>query len=237
VEADVGRLEPLPATFAATRDALHRVAEEIVAPARKPPNEIALTITDGGFGTPQFEHEGRRLVVRVERAELVVDADGVETRKELTTIADGGALVGAELLPDGLPDDETPLDIDPVAAARLAAYYAFAHGALRTFRAALEPAADASEPILWPEHFDVAIEAGAADDGERANYGGSPGDEDHAEPYLYVGPWSGEVSGELWNGKGFTGAELDYAELAGADDPKALAAEFFESRRSALAAG
>ena len=233
----MGRLEPLPATFAVTRDALHRVAEEIVAPARKPQNEIALTVTEGGFGTPSFEHEGRRLVVRVEGAELVVDADGVQTRKELTTIADAGALVGAELLPDGLPADETPLDIDAVAAVRLAAYYAFADGALRAFRATLEQAADASEPILWPEHFDVAIEAGDADAGGRANYGGSPGDGDHAEPYLYVGPWSGEVSGELWNGKGFTGAELDYAELADADDPEALVAGFFESRRSALAVG
>ena len=45
-------LEPLPATFATTVAALHRVAEQIVAPARKPGNEIALSATPGGFGTP-----------------------------------------------------------------------------------------------------------------------------------------------------------------------------------------
>src|SRR6478609_2772779 len=116
-------LSELPPTFAATRDALHRVAEEIVAPSCKPHNEIALTVTAGGFGTPPFEHEGRRLVVRVEGAELVVDADGVQTRAELTSIADAGRLVGAELLPDGLPDDASPLQVDAEAAARLADYY------------------------------------------------------------------------------------------------------------------
>ena len=41
-------LQPLPPSFAATAAALHRVAEEIVAPARKPDNEIALVATPGG---------------------------------------------------------------------------------------------------------------------------------------------------------------------------------------------
>lgn len=51
-------LRPLPATFAATRDALHRVAEAIVAPARVAAtgNEIALEAAPGGFGTPPFPH-------------------------------------------------------------------------------------------------------------------------------------------------------------------------------------
>ncbi len=229
-------LEPLPDTFAPTRAALHRVAAEIVAPARKPHNEIALTVAPGGFGTPPFEHGGRRLVVSVDGAELVVDGDGVETRGELTSIADAGALVGAELLPDGLPDDETPLEVDADAAARLAAFYQLAERALEAFSATVDPDAAATSPILWPEHFDVAIEAGDEASGQRANYGGSPGDDDHPEPYLYVGPWSGEVAGELWNARGFTGAELAYAALAAADDPDAAALEFFESRRTSLAA-
>ena len=44
-------LKPLPSSFATTVAALHRVAAEIVAPARKPDNEIALRATPGGFGT------------------------------------------------------------------------------------------------------------------------------------------------------------------------------------------
>ena len=65
---------------------------------------------------------------------------------------------------------------------------------------------DPSEANLWPEHFDLAIEAGSEKDGSRANYGFSPGDAEHEEPYLYVGPWSGKASGELWQAKGFTRA-------------------------------
>ena len=55
--------------------------------------------------------------------------------------------------------------------------------------------------------------------GQRANYGASPGDEDHAEPYVYVGPWTAEVDGELWNATGFTGAEL---ALCGAARPPTI---------------
>jgi hypothetical protein len=107
------RLEPLPGTFAATRDALHRVAERIVAPARKPDNEIALTQTPGGFGTPPFEFEGRVLQVMVDGAELVVVTDGEERRAALTTLADAARFVGDDLFVDGVPDDARPLDVDP----------------------------------------------------------------------------------------------------------------------------
>ena len=229
------RLDPLPPSFPTTRDALHRVAEEIVAPARKPHNEIALAVLPGGFGTPWFEHAGRRLQVRVEGAELVVETDGVQTREEITSLADAGAMVGAELLPDGPPQDREPLPIDPAGARGLAAFYAFAAAALDAFRGTLPDDAEPSPTILWPEHFDVAIEAGAEARGRRANYGGSPGDQDHREPYMYVGPWTARPEGELWNATGFPGAELAYADLVAAADPAALAADFFDSRARALA--
>jgi hypothetical protein len=49
------RLAPLPSTFAATRDALHEVAEQTVSPARAEVNgKIGLRYTRGGFGTPFF---------------------------------------------------------------------------------------------------------------------------------------------------------------------------------------
>ncbi len=65
-------LGPLVEGFASTREALHRVAEQLVAPARKPNNEIALQATPGGFGTPPFEREDEECQVRVDGAELVV---------------------------------------------------------------------------------------------------------------------------------------------------------------------
>jgi len=228
-------LKRLPESFATTREALHRVAAELVAPARKPHNEIALCRTPGGFGTPEFQFEGQRMQVRVEGAELVLERDGEEARAALTSLADGGRLLGPELLPDGVPEDSSPLGIDGCAAERLADFYAFAGDVLERFRDGLGPDAEASPIDLWPEHFDIAFEAGSEAGGRRATYGASPGDEDHPEPYLYVGPWTAEVEGELWNGEGFNGAQLAYADLRAADDCEAAALEFFRSRFEALA--
>ena len=215
-------LQPLPSTFAATVAALHSVAEQIVAPARKPENEIALETTPGGFGTPPFDHDGIAQQVRVEGAELVRAAGGHDQRRALTSLEDARRLV-ADLVPGGPLSDE-PWDVDPDGAARLADWYAF--GA-----AILAEIADATaSPVrLWPEHFDIAIEMG------EANFGFSPGDELHAEPYAYVGPWTAEVSGELWRATGFRGAELAYSELLAAGDARSAALDFFLSRKEALA--
>jgi hypothetical protein len=217
-------LQPLPPTFAATVAALHSVAEQIIAPARKPDNEIALEATPGGFGTPPFDHDGVEQQVRVEGVELVHDAGGDERRAALTSLEDARRLV-ADLVPDG-PLGAEPLGVDPEAAARLADWYAFGAAILA------EIADGTASPVrLWPEHFDIAIEMGH----ERANYGFSPGDAQHPEPYAYVGPWTAPVRGELWQATGFRGAELTYAELRSAPDPRAAALEFFTTRKEALA--
>jgi hypothetical protein len=209
-------LQALPPDFASTVDALHRVAEQIVAPARKPDNEIALEATPGGFGTPEFEYRGERRQVRVEGAELV---DG-SRRAALTTLEDARTLV-ADLVPHELGDD--PLHVDPEASARLADWYAFGADVLAAF------ADSTASPVrLWPEHFDIAIEM------REVNYGFSPGDEHHAEPYAYVGPWNPPPAGELWNATGFSGAELTYAELLRAEDPRQAALDFLTTRRDAL---
>jgi hypothetical protein len=89
--------------------------------------------------------------------------------------------------------------------------------------------ATATPARLWPEHFDLAIEMG------EATYGFSPGDDVHPEPYAYVGPWEAAVSGDLWQATGFRGAELAYADLLAADDPRAAALDFFLTRKEALA--
>lgn len=90
-------LSPLPDRFATTKAALHRVAEQLVAPARKPDNEIALEATPGGFGTPEFESSGARQRVRVDGDELVREVDGAERRAPLRTLAEAGVVV-ADLL-------------------------------------------------------------------------------------------------------------------------------------------
>jgi hypothetical protein len=226
-------LSPLPPGFGLTVASLHRVAEEVVAPARKPENEIALQPTPGGFGTPEFDCDAARRQVRVEGTELVYAVDGEELRAPLTSLAEVATAV-AELLPR-TELDAGPLDVDPAAAAVLAAWFVFGEEALRALAATGAEADAVSAPILWPEHFDVAIECGDEAAGERATYGFSPGDADHPEPYAYVGPWRQGVSGELWNAVGFGGAELSYAELLAAPDPGATVADFFQARRRALA--
>jgi hypothetical protein len=203
------RLSPLPEGFAATVASLHRVAEEVVAPARKPDNEIALEATPGGFGTPPFEWEGATHQVRVEGVELIRETDGQEQR--------------------------TPLDVDPSSARVLADWYEFGTEVLMRLREEADAGEGVTEPILWPEHFDVAIEIGAEAAGRRATYGFSPGDEDHPEPYAYVAPWAKQPPSPLWNAHGFGGAELGYAELLAAADPPGAAIAFMRSRREALA--
>ena len=177
-------LPPLPDTFAATRQALHRAAEDVIAPARREAtgHEISLRALPGGFGAPAFPGG---TWIRVEGHEIV--------RPDLSREAIDGA--------------------DPAAAEALARVFAFATALLEALR---DDADDASAVLLWPEHFDVAITMG------EANYGVSPGDESHAEPYLYAGPWTG----------GFEA--LPWSELVAAADPHATALAWMRERRDAL---
>jgi hypothetical protein len=231
--SEVGALCELRPEFGPTREGLHRVAAELVAPARKPQNEIALTPAPGGFGTPPFEFEGVATRVRVEGVDLVLERGPAERRARLESVAVGAALLGAELLPDGMPDDDSALGLDPAAAEALADWFALGARVLGGLRVSLAAADGATEPILWPEHFDVAIEAGDEAAGTRATYGASPGDENHPEPYLYVAPWA-KREGAPWNATGFDGAELGYGDLAAAEDASAVALEFYEAHRQSL---
>src|SRR5437764_3672970 len=69
-EMATNALPPLPATFASTRDALHRLAVYVVSPAQRMANgEIILRAATAGFAT--FEFDGHRIAVSGDR--LVVD--------------------------------------------------------------------------------------------------------------------------------------------------------------------
>lgn len=223
-------LPPLPPSYTATREALHRVAEAVVSPARVAAtgNEIALEVTPRGFGTPALPDGGR---VRVELDELVVEGPaGTPRRARLTTLAAAASLAG--LPAAALPQE--PLGVDRDAADALATFFALGADVLRELRDEAPRGADASPIRLWPEHFDVAFEQGDEADGRRAGYGFSPGDEHHAEPYAYVVPWAEPPRGPGWTAVGFRGAELGYAELRRAPDPRAAALAFLRDRRAAL---
>ena len=224
------RLEALPDGFAGTRLALHGVAEQVMKPAREHANgKFGLRFTRAGFGTPFFGDDAQ---LRVQRDELIVSEGPEERRGRIQSLAGCGRLAGS-LMPEGpgLPDD--PLTVDPAAAAALGDWFGFSASVLEELRAevgSLEP----SRVQLWPEHFDMAVELGSEQAGERAGYGCSPGDEEHTEPYVYVAPWTARPEGELWNATAFPGAELPYATLLGAADQRETALEFFRARLRAL---
>ena len=200
------RLGPVPAGFEATRLALHELAEHEVSPARERANgKIGLRHTLGGFGTPFFGEEEQ---VRVEGTELVKARGEREERRAL--------------------------DVDAAGAAFLADWYGLAAWMLEELRATEDSDEEPSRVQLWPEHFDMAVDIGAGPG--RATVGASPGDESHPEPYLYILPLAPaiELTGELWQASGFTGAELPFAELVDAPDQAAAGLAFAQARLAAL---
>jgi hypothetical protein len=232
------RLSPAPASLARTRIALHRLAEHVISPARRRANgKIALRYTGGGFGTPFF---GADLQVRVEGVELLLDglaATGAaaagatgERRGPIETLSRAAALIGVEL-----EVEDERLDVDPAAARFLADWFGFTASVLEELRAESGPELEPSRAQLWPEHFDLATELGPEAAGRRAGFGGSPGDDLHDEPYVYVVPWEGSrAAGELWNATAFKGAELSYQELLETSDQRAAALGFMRERLRAL---
>jgi hypothetical protein len=229
------RLEALPDTFAATRDALHAVAEHVLCPLREAATgKIGLRWTLGGFGTPFLPGDRQ---VRVERT-LLIDGD---RRHALTTIAAAAAFVG---IAPGAPAvftaatalaPEAPLAIDPDAAARLGDWFGFTTAVLEQVRAEAGVEDRPGRVQLWPEHFDLSVELGAegtsGEAGPRANFGGSPGDAGHDEPYLYVGPWE-PPRGGFWNEP--FGASLGYSALLGEVNQRGAALEFLRTGRELL---
>jgi hypothetical protein len=189
--------DPEPAT---TRRCLHGVAELLLAgPQYRATERIDLRVTGGGFATvtgPELRVEGDELVAGATRVPLaghtfteVAAAAGIEAG-EPAGVYDGGPGV-------------SPGETITLAAAPLATLLeAFAEGdrALREF-------APEATPVLWPEHFDVAITL------DEVNYGVSPGDGHLAEPYAYVGPHHPRQGG-FWNAP--FGAARPLRELGGA---------------------
>jgi hypothetical protein len=230
-------LVELPPAFAQTRDALHALAEHVIAPARqRVTGRIGLVATSGGFGTPFFG-AGER--VRVDGTELVHERPGSVRRVAITTLGDAARFVGVEFTAitrvyeptTPLVPDE-PLRLDAKSAFALATWFAFGTASLEALGhryATFDPA-----PIqLWPEHFDIARDFGDAAARTRANYGASPGDSEIGEPYLYVGPWDHARRTGALGGYSF-GAALTYEELRADGEAAARARQFFEDAAALL---
>jgi hypothetical protein len=221
----LGTWRPLaaaPPTFAAAREQLHTLAEHVLTPVREHAvNRISLRWTRDGFGIPYLPGDRQ---VRVDGTRLVVttpdgDRDAPLTTPEAAAAFAGTAVgaTGAHYKPLTTLDPAARFDLDPVAVSLLADWFGYGTALLEQVR--YDTAADGApgRVHLWPEHFDVAIEVGDEAAGKRASVGASPGDAEHAEPYLYVAPWSRQYDG-IWNDAAFGGASLSLAEIVAAGD-------------------
>ncbi|MDQ1427980.1 MAG: hypothetical protein QOK39_1456 [Acidimicrobiaceae bacterium] len=230
------RLVALPATFVATREALHAVAEHVLAPARHAANgKIGLRYTYDGFGTPFYRHDEQ---LRVEGTDLVAESANGTRRTPLTSLATAFAFSGVAsgtttgvFTPTTTRAADELFNLDPEAAHGLAEWVGFCFSVLEQLRTEM-PEADRLQ--LWPEHFDAGLSGGNEASGAKANYGGSPGDEGHSLPYLYVGPWTPR-SGGFWNEP--FGASVGYGEIVAAADQRGAALDFFRRGRDLLAGG
>ncbi len=133
-----------------TRIALHAVGELVMAgPQYRASDTIRLRVAPGGFRTwaaPELAVDGADLVAPGTR----IPVSGRTARELASAVGvDAGAPAGLYADGSGVGPDET-LAVDPAAAAHLADVYA--RGA-----AALRPLALGVEPVLWPEHFDLAV--------------------------------------------------------------------------------
>ncbi len=229
-------LEPLPPSFAATREALHAVACYAIAPARKAATgRIGLRPVHGGFGTPPLP-DGSVIRVRDDRVQRI---PGPSVDVAITTVRAACEALGVDPVADpGVGKDlppfvpDAPLVVDLDAAAALTAWYAFVDDVLASAHAQLPPTM--SEPQLWPEHFDHAADWGPDGD-HRINLGGSPGDSYSAEPYLYAGPWNRDLLASdpaFWNAP--FGRTIGYAELVAVDDPERIGVELFTDAAARL---
>lgn len=230
-------LAPAPPSLVQTRGELHRLAEHVVSPARAAINsKIGLRWTHDGFGTPYF---GENIQVRVQGEELIIETPAGQRRAPIETLANAAAFAAVALGEDGetaVDPRNKPLAIDPAAAACIYDWFGFTTSVLEQLRAEAGPELESSRVQIWPEHFDASVEFGSEAAGERAGFGGSPGDAEHPEPYLYVVPWDPALAaGEAWNSTSFSGAELGYSQLLESETQRELALEFFRSRLRLLA--
>lgn len=171
--------------LAPTRRAWHGVAELVLAgPQYRRTGTIRLRPTPGGFGTTTG------LDLRVDLGRLIFGDSSVSI--EGSSCAELAAASGVDVgAPTGLYKDgsgvaaDEPLAVDSGAEALLAACFTTGDEALRHVFPSLTP-------VIWPEHFDLAVTV------DEVNYGVSPGDGYSDEPYAYAGPWRPRT-GPFWN--------------------------------------
>jgi len=199
-----------------TRRSLHGVAELVLAgPQYRATGKLRLRVVPGGFATtllPGLRVDGSR-VARDEGAAAAISGRTPRALGAEVGVAAGrpeGAYDGGS----GVEPDEV-LTVDPGQAGVIIGALALGHDALAAF-------AHGEAPVLWPEHFDVAVRV------HDMNFGVSPGDGFIEEPYAYVGVSPVPSRDVFWNYP--FGAAAPLREL---DSVPAVTGFFAEGRKRA----
>jgi hypothetical protein len=206
------------ANYVRTRRQLRGVAESLIAgPQYRSSGTIRLAVRPDGFSAVTIP-------IAVHGTELVLPNDAVPLEGPLSSVAEAAGIVagppeGVYTIVDPLaPDTDLRLDthaVDWINRSHYAGGYA-----LKSFL-------PECHPVLWPEHFDVAV----TDD--EVNYGVSAGDDQHPTPYAYVSPWS-VPNGAFWNAS--FGALYPLDRSIDVDGLTSLIADFFQRGRRELSA-
>ncbi len=238
----------LPSGFSAQREALHRLATYVIAPARYRATErFGLRWHPGGFATPPFPGaDGVENQIRVNGTALEFQQGSAVATAPISTLQAAADVLGGPVDAETAAEHDSPavgdVDADLGVTADVVSFldqwWGLGTKALEVIRAD-EASVDPTEVQLWPGHFDTAIEVG--DEDRRASLGASPGDHNTPEPYLYVSAWWPDrlniaADNPFWNADGYTGALLPVSELLGATDPLADAVAFFRQGRDELIA-
>lgn len=179
---------------------LHVLAEHVLgAGLYAATGHIGLQVVPGGFATPTAAVAELGGCWSVADGMLViVGPDGQQSEAPITTVRGAADFYGVTpgmpatvYTPSNQLDLDAVLPIDPVVAERIGDWLVLGDAALGVF-AADHADEQPTYRTLWPEHFDLGFSMAAV------NYGVSPGDAEHAEPYLYVGPWTPR-SAPFWN--------------------------------------
>ena len=188
--------------LAAARRSLHGVAELVLAgPQYRATGKLRLAVVPGGFATiltPSLRVDGGLVTAADGPAAAISGRTPRALGAELGVTA--GRPQGAYEGGSGVDPDET-LALDAGQASVILGALALGHDALAAFAAG-------ETPVLWPEHFDVAVRV------DEVNFGVSPGDGFIEEPYAYVGVASPPAGDAFWNAP--FGAAAPLRDLAGA---------------------
>ena len=168
-----------------TRDSLHGIVELLLAgPQYRQHGTIRLRVLPGAIATiaaPDLRLDHQAVRTHDAAVELR-GATYAELGSRLGVVA--GAPEGLYEKGSGAQLSDRPV-VDPRIAQTLLEALDLGDQALRRF-------APDQTPVLWPEHFDVAVTV------NEVNYGVSLGDGFLDEPYMYVGPFKPRT-GEFWN--------------------------------------